>query len=665
MHLSRTKKIKRKWSFTSVSIVLLLLTVFAATSRLLAEQSLQKAEELAVQRAVSGIAPAVVKIETFGGRERVGRFLVGTGPTTGCVVSPEGYVVSSSFNFIQHPSSILVTFSNGQRAPAKIVARDHSRMLVLLKVSNVESLVTAESVPRSDMQVGQWTIAVGRTYDGQPSCSVGILSAVNRIWSKAIQTDAKVSPSNYGGPIVDIRGKVLGVLVPLSPGGRGGIAGSQWYDSGIGFAIPLADILERLGEWKNGQDLHPGIMGISLQGNDMYTLPATVAVSLPNSPARAAGIKAGDQIVEVDGVPIERQVQLKHALGPRYAGDAVRVVALRNEQRIEATVTLTDAVAPFEHPFFGVLPRRDLPDDEGIVVRYVYPDSPAQRAGIKIDDRLLNIAGSPIQDTTSAWAALAAVESRANVHVALRRGEAIHEVTTSLITLPQEIPVLDPPLPHQALPDSNGHPAVGIVNMKIPELPNECFAYVPKNYHPSMRYGLVVWLHKPGDFDQDQTVQRWKLHCEQDHIILLVPKSSDPSRWQPTEIDFVRKTIDQVASNYRIDRTRVVVHGYQAGGTLAYMLAFSHLDMVRAVAAVDAALPRLLRPPATDPLLRLSIFMTTSQDSKLTERIKSSASQLRELKYPVTLHHQSPTAGYWDQQSFDTMLRWIDALDRI
>ena len=73
------------------------------------------------------------------------------------------------------------------------------------------------------MSVGQWAIAVGRTYDSpEPSVSVGIVSAVNRVWGKAIQTDAKVSPVNYGGPLIDVAGDALGVIVPLSPDGKRG-----------------------------------------------------------------------------------------------------------------------------------------------------------------------------------------------------------------------------------------------------------------------------------------------------------------------------------------------------------------------------------------------------------------------------------------------------------
>ena len=111
------------------------------------------------------------------------------------------------------------------------------------------------AVPRNEMTIGQWAIAVGRTFEStKPSLSVGIISALNRIWNKAIQTDAKISPNNYGGPLVDIRGRVLGVLVPMSPMATDELAGIEWYDSGIGFAVPLADIMQVLPRLEKGED---------------------------------------------------------------------------------------------------------------------------------------------------------------------------------------------------------------------------------------------------------------------------------------------------------------------------------------------------------------------------------------------------------------------------
>src|SRR4029453_16812371 len=174
------------------------LAMVCMSATLSAQDDLEGLEEEAIRSAVATVAPSVVRIETIGGLERVGQVLVGTGPTSGLVVSEDGFIVSSAFNFIQQPTSILVTLPGGQRAAAKIVARDHARMLVLLKVNTQSKLSVPVAVPRSEMTVGQWAIAVGRTYDQpEPNLSVGVISATNRVWGMAIQTDAKISPSNY------------------------------------------------------------------------------------------------------------------------------------------------------------------------------------------------------------------------------------------------------------------------------------------------------------------------------------------------------------------------------------------------------------------------------------------------------------------------------------
>ena len=189
--------------------------------------------------------------------------LFGAGPTTGLVVDPAGYIVSSAFNFVNKPTSILVRLADGVRKPAKLVATDHSRMLVLLKIDADKAAAGVRNACRSnEMRVGQWAIAVGRTFDSdRPNMAVGILSALDRVWGKAIQTDAAVSPNNYGGPLVDIRGRVLGVLVPLSPEAADEMAGVEWYDSGIGFAIPMEHMQQVLPRLKKGEDLYPGLAG--------------------------------------------------------------------------------------------------------------------------------------------------------------------------------------------------------------------------------------------------------------------------------------------------------------------------------------------------------------------------------------------------------------------
>src|SRR6202011_2289759 len=160
------------------------------------------------------------------------------------------------------------------------------------------------ATPKKEIQVGRWSLALGRAWaalDGPPSISTGIVSALGRIYGKAIQTDAKVSPVNYGGPLVDLHGRVMGVLVPASPRGQDETAGVEWYDSGIGFAIPLEDINAVLPRLKQSKDLRKGLLGIYLQSTDIYGAVPTIASVGPDSSVLKAGIKAGDGVTEIGG----------------------------------------------------------------------------------------------------------------------------------------------------------------------------------------------------------------------------------------------------------------------------------------------------------------------------------------------------------------------------
>ena len=114
------------------------------------------------------VAPCVVRIETLGGLEQVEGQLLGSGPTTGLIVAADGYVLSSAFAFVGKPTSILVTLPSGKRVSATIVARDESRMLVLLKVAADEALARA--------RVGAASGTGGR--DNGPSPSVARIRAV-------------------------------------------------------------------------------------------------------------------------------------------------------------------------------------------------------------------------------------------------------------------------------------------------------------------------------------------------------------------------------------------------------------------------------------------------------------------------------------------------------
>src|SRR5262249_54753971 len=154
-------------------------------------QDLDGLQQQAIQRAAAKVAPYVVAIETQGGAQA--RIRRGTGATSGLVVAADGYVITSAFNFANKPSSIIVAVpGKKERFVAKVVATDQTRMLTLLKI-DTKDLSVPPAVPKKEIRVGMTALAAGRTLalnlDEPPSVSQGIVSAIERIWGKAVQTD--------------------------------------------------------------------------------------------------------------------------------------------------------------------------------------------------------------------------------------------------------------------------------------------------------------------------------------------------------------------------------------------------------------------------------------------------------------------------------------------
>jgi serine protease Do len=653
---------------------------------------LEQREETAMKAAVDHVAPSVVRIETLGGLETVGNILVGTGPTTGLIVSSDGYIVSSAFNFVQQPAQILVVLADGTRLPAHVVAHDHSRMLVLLKVPTEgldiqRQLPVPEAAPVADLKVGQWAIAVGRTYDGnQPNMSVGIVSAVNRVWGRAIQTDAKISPANYGGPLVDVEGQVIGVLVPMSPQETSEMAGVEWYDSGIGFAVPLEQIDRVLPRLEKGEDLNPGLLGVSLKPGDPYADLPIIAASHPKSPAQQAGLKAGDRIAEINGVKVNSASEMRHQLGPLYAGEKVTLVAMRGSERIERSADLIAKLPIYVHPFLGILPQREFEgqttddasakaektaadssagkkaDAVGVVVRQVYADSPAAKVGIQPGDRIVAIKSEPVKDRLTLQEQIAAMEPLESVKVEIERDGKRQTLEAKLATLPETVSEKmtvargeNPPADEKTAPS-------GKIEIKIPEAPTGCVAYVPEKYNSHVPYGLVVWLHPASGFKEDDLTARWKPLCDANDLILLAPKSAESGRWQRTELEFVRKAMDDVLRKYHIDPARVVIVGEEVGGSVGYLLAMQNRELIRGVAAINAALPPGIKTPENEPVERLAFFTTIAK--QMPPAIAAGIKRLRDAKFPVTELDLGDAQRPLTADEMAELVRWIDSLDR-
>jgi serine protease Do len=301
-------------------------------------------ETAAVRSAVNAVLPFLVRINTVGGREKVGNEFANDGTGTGVLLDKDGYVITAAFLFLHDPSSIILQFNGGTKKVAKKVATDRNRMLTLLKVDGLNTdflagkLLTA--VPKDAVRTGERCIAVGVALSpDEPNVAIGIISGENRIWGKALQTDAAVSPNNYGGTLISSEGKVFGIPVPLSMMSNELTAGAELYDAGVGTAIPLDDITAILPRLKEGKDLEPGITGIEFKDNRIFIGEAVIDRIQKDSPAEKAGLKTGGKIVSFDGKPVASAIEAVMLLRSSYAGDKIVVRVLQDGEEQEFSLT--------------------------------------------------------------------------------------------------------------------------------------------------------------------------------------------------------------------------------------------------------------------------------------------------------------------------------------
>ncbi len=666
-----------------------------------------------IKAAARKVAPSVVQITTQGGTDRVVidakkgvTFSKAIGPTTGVIVSADGYIISSAFNFINNPKTIQVIIPGEEPLVAERIATDRSRMLTLLKVKKTGLPVPAV-VPKKDIKVGQWAIALGRTLDAKlkkdspPSISIGIISALNRIWGKAVQTDAKVSPVNYGGPLVDIRGRVQGILVPASPRTEGETAGFEWYDSGIGFAVPMEDVLAMLPRLKEGKDMHKGELGVALknQGDEIGAVPVVAAVQAGSAAVRG-GVKTGDTILEVDGKAVINLAQIRHAIGTKYEGDSVTLKVKRGNDTLPLTFDLVSDKTVYQHPYLGILPVRDDPE-LGVLVRYVYPKSPADKMGLKAGDQItkVTIAGKALAFTGEKrgqaqmldWlnAAMPGQEIKLDVIRKAAKQKAVltgqldgmpGSTLTSVYVVPKEVPEPTTLMKAQAPLKTSGPNIKPQKQEPLPKDPKTGFlkrtnaagnhpywVYVPPKYDPNISYALVVWLHQPGkytDEENEKVKDMWEDFCNDNHCIVLGPKSEADAGWVPSEQEIVTAAVRDVLATYNIDRQRIVAHGMGVGGQMAISLGFGARDLFRGVATTGAVPP--LEPGNNVANQRLSFFIACGGRDPIVRALRDRLKVLIERRFP-TWYLELPDRGreYFDEATLSKLAMWIETLDRM
>jgi len=621
------------------SLFALLTLVCQGTSQ---SQDYHTLERQTIRDAIDSVADCVVQIRTVGGLERVGDTLLSQGPTSGLIVSDDGYIVSSAFNFAQQPSSILVRLPSGQQVPAELVAHDKNRMLVLLKVTPEQPLPVPEVVPSEEIAPGQWSIALGRTFQTEEvDVSLGVISALGRMYGRVIQTDASISAANYGGPLVDIHGRVLGVLVPMSPqtvgdSSESAVAGAEFYDSGIGFAVPLEHVQQILDRWKQGEDLYSGKLGIGLKSGSPYLEPAKITSVWPGSPADQAEWKTGDTIIAVNGKPVATQAELRFQLKPRYAGETITVSIERGAEEFDNEVVLAEKLAPFQQAFLGVIPSRTTRQEQssGVLVGGVWPASPAAQAGIQPDDELTGIDDVEINSFALASAAVGSRQAGKTVSVTLQRNGEELSVETTLSTLPTEILASEdlPALPERK-GESGGDTPLELQPLKIPEFSQEAKYYKPSE-REGLRSGLVIWLAEKKDFEK--IAADWRSQCERHHFTLLLAHPADDTGWRSDDLQYLVQLVRAANTRLDVDASQTVIGGSAKAGQLAYAFALRKPGQFSGVVGDNAPLPRNVDIPENSPSTQLAILTIEPNNSSFSSLIRNDVAKLQEAGYPVS-----------------------------
>jgi serine protease Do len=263
---------------------------------------------------------------------------------SGFIIDEKGIVVTNN-HVIDGAEDIVVQVNGDKEFKAKVIGADPLSDIAVLQIETNEKFIPVKFGDSDKARIGDWVIAIGNPFGFGGTVTSGIISARNRSiglsrYEDYIQTDASINSGNSGGPLFDMNGDVIGINTAIL--GRSG-------NVGIGFSIPsnsakiVIDQLIKFGETKRGwlgvriQDVTQEIADVEKLGEPRGALVASVA---DNSPSAKAGIKAGDIILEFNGVKINQMKELPAIVAKTKVGTNVKVKVWRNKKELTKNVLL-------------------------------------------------------------------------------------------------------------------------------------------------------------------------------------------------------------------------------------------------------------------------------------------------------------------------------------
>ena len=358
---------------------------------------------------------------------------------SGVIVDPAGYILTNN-HVIENAQDITVRLSDSRKFTATLVGRDPKTDLAVLKVEAPAPLPAASLGDSERLRVGQWVVAIGNPFGLDRTVTVGIVSATARTrvgvatYENFIQTDASINPGNSGGPLANLDGRVIGINTAIVASGQG-----------IGFSIPINEAKSVMAQLIARGKVVRGWLGIAIQ--DVTDELASsfgvreregvlVADVMKGGPGETAGLRPGDVIVDLGGTKIREVPDLQRRVANVAPGQTVAIGVVRDRvpQRLSVRVgempaddsTAADADVEVGPEGFGLQVEPLAPDtaerlglsfNQGLLVTDVASGGPADRAGLKRGDVILEVDRKPVQDASSLQKALGAVPAGRSVLV--------------------------------------------------------------------------------------------------------------------------------------------------------------------------------------------------------------------------------------------------------
>ena len=413
------------------------------------------------------LTPGVVNISGFSNAQSEDDAAPSEALGSGFIIDSAGHIITNN-HVIDKADSISVTLHDNTKLEADVIGTDPKTDLALIKINANRPLSPVTLGDSDKIRVGDWILAIGNPFGLGSSVTAGIISAKSRDiesgpYDSFIQTDAAINQGNSGGPMFNMSGEVIGI--------SSAIFSTTGANQGIGFAIPVNLANWVISQLKQHGTVKRGWIGIKIQPNTPEISAnlginanqgVVVSGTSETSPAREAGLQAGDIILNFNNLPIDNTKNLSRLIAETPIGTKAPMEIWRNQQKMTLTIPIEEmpeetlptphhnADMPDTAPAAEVLPSGILgsditpetisqyalkPDTTGVIVTDVLPNSDASRKGIKLGDIIVKLDKRDIPNATAFndYVSEARRENNRPVLLAIQGSDAIHFVAVKLM----------------------------------------------------------------------------------------------------------------------------------------------------------------------------------------------------------------------------------------